>query len=259
MLSLLRPYFLWLLTTILTLFLILANDSPPAEALRSRQGALIVVGSKPFARVLDVLTMLDENRSLRLKLTQMSLKIADESECHYENQRLREMLVFKAKSQFDLIPAEVVGVCPDPIIRGFIVNAGSQDGVNANSAVISPSGIVGRVFRANPASAVVQLLLDPNMGIAGRLKKSREDGIVQAGSYGSLRFVGVPTTAQVEVGDSVMSSGMGGLFPEGLPIGVVTQVNPLLDGWLWEIELTPAVNFKRLEEVFIIREAVVND
>ncbi|MFH0764987.1 MAG: rod shape-determining protein MreC [Calditrichota bacterium] len=258
MLSLLRPYLLWLLATILALIIILANESPPASAIRSRSGAVTVTGSKPFARILDVVSMLDENRKLRLRLAKMSVQLADESECRFENQRLREMLVFKAKSRFELIPAEVVGICPDPVIRGLLVNAGAQDGVSVNSAVVGTSGVVGRVFRVNPTSAMIQLLLDPNMGMAGRLKKGREDGIVQAGPHGGLRFDGVPTTAKVDVGDSVLSSGIGGIFPEGLPIGVVNQVRPSLDGWLWEIDLAPAVDFERLEEVFIIREDSVD-
>jgi len=127
--------------------------------------------------------------------------------------------------------------------------------VKVNQAAITPEGLVGRVHRVNDKNCIVQLLSDPNIGIAGRLLSNNEDGIVHVMTSDDLRFDGVPATVKVELGDSVVTTGSGNVFPPNLFIGSVNRVRKASDGWLLDIRLQPAVNYRLLDELFVIRDA----
>jgi len=191
---------------------------------------------------------------LRRQLAEMSIRLSKTGGSADENQRLRRMLGFKEKSAYSLIAAEVVGMNPDLGIRGILLNAGSKDSVKVDQAVITSDGVVGRIYRVGKRSCAVQLLVDPNFGVAGRLKSSREDGIVHAAGSRRLKLDGVPVTASVIESDSVITSGLDTIFPSGLLIGEVRTAKHRAGAWLWEIEVKPAVDFGRLTELFIIRK-----
>ncbi len=206
----------------------------------------------PITSTGNALDIWRENENLRQLLVEMSLELATETESVAENDRLREMLEFKKRDPYDLIPAEVIGFSSDAGVRGLIINKGEFAGVSEDLAVIAIKGIVGRVFRTNPHSTIVQLMNDPNIGIAVRLKRNRENGIIHSNDRTMLALDNIPISSTVFEGDTVITSGLGGVFPEGLLVGVVTKASPADNGWLWDVQVQPMVNFSNIEEVFII-------
>ena len=248
----LKPYLPWLGTSLIALIFILSNDNHQVKALRGNFSDLIVVGTSPFSSVLKAPRLWNENKRLRKRLSEMSIRLADLNSSGAECQRLRRMLGFREKSEYRLIVAEVVGINPDMGVRGMLLNVGQDDGVEINHAVIIPDGVVGRIYRVGKGSSAVQLLLDPNIGIAGRLVGNREDGIVHAAGGRKLKLDGIPVTVEVSMGDSVITSGLGGLFPPGLLIGYTGRVQHSASDWLWEVIIDPAVNFGSLDELFVI-------
>ncbi len=251
----LKPYVPWLITSLLALGLIFSNDTPQVEALRANLSDLVVIMTHPVSAVLKAPRLWDENVYLRERLAEMSLKFARLGSSGEECERLRSMLAFKEKTSYSLIAGDMVGMNPDIGIRGLLLNVGSDDGVKINQAVIVPDGLVGRIYRVGKRSSNVQLLTDKNIGIAGRLLRNQEDGIVHASVGSSLRLDGIPVTAAVSEGDSVVTSGLGGVFPPGLFIGLTDKVERAPNGWLWRIEVEPAVDFGRLAELFVIQNA----
>lgn len=249
----LRRYLPWLATSIVALTLIFSNQNPQIESLGAGIIDMVTLGTAPISWLLKAPQVWKENRRLRRMLVDLSQEVAGLGERSAENRRLREMLSFMEQSEYEMLAAEVVGMNPDPGVRGLLVNRGSGDGVTGNMAVIVPEGVVGRVYRTGVSSAAVQLLIDPNLGVAGRLRKGREDGIVHASGGRRLRLDGIPVTADVATGDSVVTSGLGGIFPPNLFIGVTTRVAPAPDGWLLEVEVAPGVDFSRIEELFIVK------
>ncbi|NQT35714.1 rod shape-determining protein MreC [bacterium] len=248
----LKPYLPWLGTSLIALLLILSNDNQQVKALRGNFSDLIVVGTSPFSSVLKAPRLWNENIRLHKRLSEMSIMLADLSSSGEECQRLRRMLDLREKSEYRLIVAEVVGINPDMGVRGMLLNVGRDDGVKINHTVIIPDGVVGRIYRVGKSSSAVQLLLDPNIGIAGRLVSNREDGIVHAAGGRKLKLDGIPITVKVSMGDSVITSGLGGLFPPGLLIGYTSRVQHSASDWLWEVIIDPAVNFGSLDELFVI-------
>jgi rod shape-determining protein MreC len=252
MYGVIRNYIPWLLTTSFSLILIFSNNIPQVDALRVKVSDLFVTVSYPISGIGKVARLWRENRDLRQRLATMNMKLAALEASGSECERLRWMLNYKSQVPYGLNVAMVVGMSPDPSVRGVLVNAGSDDGVAINQAAIAPDGIVGRVYRVGNSSSAIQFITDMNIGVAGRLLLSRESGIIHSTSNGKMTLDGIPVTATVEVGDTVVTAGLDGIFPSGLNIGIVEKVNYLNSGWLLEIEINPSANFNRLEELFII-------
>lgn len=248
-----RQYLLWFITTVVCFILIISSRSPQGVLLRDRLTDIIVVTTYPISSTLNILNIWRDNRELRLQLTRMSLQLASSSQNHVELERLRKMLEYKDHSAVSLQSAEVIGAGPSTGFKGIIVNIGAKDGVKFNQPVITAEGVVGRTYRIGESSTIVQLLTDPNLGVAGKLFSSGENGILHAAGRGRLQFHGLPLSVNITIGDTVITSGLGGTFPAGLILGIATEFYPSSNEWLWDIEVKAAVNFLSIEEVFIVQ------
>lgn len=248
----LKRYIPWLMTSVLAGVLILSNDNPQIKAIRSNYTNLLVVTTKPLGSVLQLPQLWRENRQLHLQLARMSLMLAQRVESGNEVERLREMLKLSSQAEYQVIAAEVIALGADPSVRGIIIDRGFDQGVRENLAVIDADGLVGKVYSVGKSSAQVQLLLDPNFGVAGRLLRGQEECIVRPGGGGKLMLKGIPSTSEIVVGDSVITSGLGGVFPPGLFIGLASEVKTSRDDWLLEVKVQPAVDFRKMNEVFVV-------
>jgi rod shape-determining protein MreC len=205
-----------------------------------------------------------ENKKLQQKLMELTLENSNLQEEHLENSRLRALLEFRSKLEYQVIPAEVVAAEPNlPPGRGTVlINKGKEEGVKRNMPVLNLYGLVGRIEEIFPHRSTVQLLLNPNFRVSALDQRSRVFGIIKPdpGPGLLLKLDNVPTGEDVEIGDEVVSSGLGGIFPAGIKIGIVSRVeeetlrqtNPY-SGIFKEIEIVPAVYFNSLEELFILR------
>jgi rod shape-determining protein MreC len=202
--------------------------------------------------LLKVDSTFEINRHLNRRLDFLSTTLSSMIENKYENERLRKMLGFDLMLPYELKPAEVIAYAPTERFKSILINAGMERGVFKNMPVISPSGIVGKTVSADRHSAVVQLLFDPACKVAARLQSSRAQGIVAflGGRY--LSLTNVPADQNVSVGDSVISSGLGGIFPTGLFIGRVKDFRVKEGEMFFEIDIEPGTNFSLLEEVFVV-------
>ncbi|MCF7809883.1 rod shape-determining protein MreC [bacterium] len=255
MLDPLKPYVPWLAAILLALGLIFSNDNTQVNAIRAGISDCIVVITHPFRTTLQAPRVWDENKYLRKRLAEMSLGLARLGKSGAECERLRRMLDFKQNAKYKLTAGDVIARNPESGLRSLVLNIGYMDSIKVNQAVITPEGLVGRVHRVNKESCVVQLLSDPNIGVAGRLTSNNEDGIVHSVGSSDLRFDGVPATVNVEQGDSLVTSGSGNVFPSNLFIGSVIEVKRASNGWLLDIRVQPAVNYRLLDELFVISDA----
>lgn len=167
---------------------------------------------------------------------------------------LREQLGYQqAHPQLDLLPAEVVGYDPTNLLRFLIINKGRQDGVQAEMTVVTPRGLVGRITTVGPNWARVLLITDVSSSVNAMVQRSRTTGVVQGLIGGRLVMRYIPQGESVQVGDLILTSGLGGNFPKGLLIGRVTEVRQKDIEMFQEAEVQSAVNFNRLEQVMIVR------
>ena len=178
--------------------------------------------------------------------------------------RLRELLELRQVLPHDTLVAQVVVREALPWFRSLMIDKGTRQGVTLNAAVISPTGVVGRVIRVGPQAAQVQLLLDQQSGVGARIERSRVTGVVSGqvsrqasssgeASPGDLLMKFVPMLADVVEGDVVVTSGLDRMFPPGLVVGRVRTV-VRGSGLFKDVRVTASADFDRLEEVLVVRE-----
>ena len=201
----------------------------------------------------------EENQRLKKELGQSLEQLNRCSETALANDRLRHLLGFEPDIQRPMIAAQVVGKDPSSWSKTVIVNKGVQDGVRQSDPVVIPEGIVGVVVEVSAHYAKVLLLIDPNSAVDALVQQTRARGIVKGGGAGYCVFDYVLRKHAISVGDTVVSSGLDGIFPKGLRIGRISEIVRLNAGIFQKVSLTPYVDFEILEEVFIISNPASED
>jgi len=184
------------------------------------------------------------------------------AEINQENARLREQLGFSQTLSYRHIPAKLIGRDPDNLFSALVINKGRHSGVEKDMAVIAWQGgsqaLVGKVIHARTFESLVMPLYDTSLLVSSRLSVSRYEGIVegQGDPEAALRMRFIPKRARDEInyGDLVVSSGMGGVYPPGINIGRVNGVSFREYETSMEVSLEPLIDFSRLEYVFVIEE-----
>lgn len=198
-----------------------------------------------------------ENERLREEFARYQEKILTVDELRSENQRLREMLDFQSKEDEELVPAEVVARDPSQWFNTITLNRGTRHGIEAEMPVITPHGLVGMVSNVSRTSCQVILLTDPRLPASAMVQRSRDPGTMgiiegYAEEVSLLEFINIPHDADVKEQDRIVTSGLGGIFPKGIAIGIVEDVELDESGLVQNATVQAHVNFNRLEEVFIV-------
>jgi rod shape-determining protein MreC len=193
-----------------------------------------------------------ENEQLKQQLGELQVQFQQERAKAQRTRELETLLALRREIAIETIPAGVIGAGPSPDFRTLTIDRGSNAGVATNMAVIAPTGVVGRVVTPTTHAAKVQLLIDRNAAAGAVVERSRAQGIVLGGDEELLRMNFVTSTADVKVGDKIVTSGIDGIYPKGFVIGHVETVNPG-NGIYKAIRVRPAVDFNRLEEVLVVK------
>ena len=196
--------------------------------------------------VYDVFYVYDQNRELKAQNDDLKLKVARTSELEAENANLR----------LDLLPANVIGRDSATWSSHIIINRGTDDGVQKNMTVITPDGLVGNIHEAYASYSEVELITDPRSAVGSIVQRadSRVAGIVKgsADSNSAINMTNIPQNANIVEGDTIITSGFGGIYPKGIPIGSVAAIKNDSGGLLQYATLYPCVDFQKLENVAVI-------
>ena len=209
----------------------------------------------------DLQNLRTENSRLQSQVDQLIYQLSLLREIQIENEHLRELLNLKEQSPevlgpgADLLFAEVIGRDPSNLLRYLTIDRGSQDGIKPGMPVITARGLVGQVDQVRPDSAKIKLLTDPSSSVTAMVQRSRATGSVQGQTGPSLVMDLLPQTEEgiVEVGDLILTSGLGGRFPRHLLIGQVTEVRRRNVDMFQQVQVQPAVDYDRLETVIVVR------
>jgi rod shape-determining protein MreC len=199
----------------------------------------------------------DENVALRAHVRQLEQQVARHAEVELENARLRRLLDFRETLQGEVLTARVIGRDATGLARTLVIDRGEADGVRKGAAALAPEGIVGQVFLASAHAARVLLISDHNSGVDALVQRTRARGIVQGTPEGDCGLKYVKRTEDVQVGDTVVTSGLDGVFPKGVPIGRVVSVDKRGQGLFQYAEVAPRVDFDQLEELLVARGPLV--
>lgn len=192
------------------------------------------------------------NNELRAEVQALQSRVALLSEAERENVRLRELMQFSSERQLSGITASVIGGDPSGWVKGVVVDRGSTSGIAPGMAVIHPQGVVGQVVSVTTNSAKVLLVSDHASGVDVLMENSRARGVVEGAGEQVCELKFVTKEVSVKVGERVVTSGMDGVYPKGLVVGQVAQIGSSSSGLFQPVEIRPAVDFSRLEEVLLV-------
>ena len=237
-----------------SLVLMLFDSALQMRVANSVVFGLTSVGHRVFAWPIELSSLRYENEVLRDQNLRLSLALLELREAELENTRLHALLHFRSHQETaeSYSVARVIARDPARVSNTVLIDVGRAEGIQARMSVVTADGLVGRVLVAHDHSAIVQLLVDRNCRVSAVVQReSRTSGIV---SFEDDRFYlkNVPLRADIEVGDLVVSSGLGDLFPKGLYVGRVVEIGDEVQGLFREVILAPSVNFHNLEEVFVL-------
>ena len=171
------------------------------------------------------------------------------------NEKLKRMLEFKKKQTFKLIPAEVIAYSPFNYFDTIFIGKGRDEGIEKNMVVVNAQGLVGRITEVYPHQAKILTILDRRSKVGIRDENTRDIAILQGkGEEEKCELIYLPNKVSVKMGDKIITSGLGGLFPKGILVGEISLIKKNPYRLFQYIEVTPYVDFRRLEELFIIKE-----
>jgi rod shape-determining protein MreC len=194
-----------------------------------------------------------ENEELKRRVAALEVQLQQEHALAARSGELQKLMDLRSQAVFPTLAAEVIAGNPDPVMRTVTIDKGSSDGVIADMAVVAPGGIVGRVIApVGTRAARVQLLIDRNAAAGGTTERTRAGGLVMgADADPPLRMDMVSNLNDVKVGDTVVASGVDGIYPKGYLIGRVEAASRGT-GLYQTITVRPAVDFSGLESVLVV-------
>ncbi len=200
---------------------------------------------------IDLRRVSADNDSLKRRLADAEVELQRQRALADRSRGLERLLGLRDQSAVQSLAAEIIGAGATPDFRTVTIDKGTRDGVKADSAVIAPAGVVGRVVVPTRRAAKVQLLVDRNAAAGAIIERSRAQGVVVGGGEDRLQMEYVSETADIVVGDAVMTSGIDGIYPKGFLLGQVETVEKNGPSYK-RILVRPAVDFRDLEEVLVV-------
>lgn len=194
-----------------------------------------------------------ENERLVRELDRIKLENSITNELLLENERLRDFLAFRKLQSPSSITVQVIAKDSSPSSQTLTINKGENDGIEKDMAVITATGVVGRVDAVLPGTAKVIVLTDPGSTLAVRVQRNREEGLLE-GKLNRCALKYVSYYADIQEGDLLVTSGLDGIFPKGLPVATVIKVSKHEASAFQTVIAKPAVSLSRLEEALVLRK-----
>jgi rod shape-determining protein MreC len=204
-----------------------------------------------FDHYIMIVNTSKENVSLKNKVSKLENEIFKLKEVEKENLRLKRLMEFGSVVESKKVLAQVVS-WDSSEFKVIRINKGSEDGLKLLSPVITMNGLVGYVYRLSKNYSDVLTILDQNNRVDVVVARTRSHGIVEGHTDFICRMKYVARTDEVKIGDEVLTAGLGEIYPKGIRVGVIKDIDKKNFGIVQEIEIEPAVDFYRLEEVVVL-------
>jgi rod shape-determining protein MreC len=225
-----------------------------------QDGVAVVV--RPFdnltSNVRELLRIRSENVELRERVEVLEERYRARSDLERENRELRDLLAIRDRAELETVTARVVALAPSSFEWTITIDVGSDDGVERDMPVVNGDGLVGRVIQVTPSASRVLLAIDPSFSAAARTGRTGEIGSMTGRGGDPLTMQPLDPSADVEVGDEIVTSSYaGGVFPGGIPIGVVSDAGDPTARLRRTVTVLPYVDFTRLHHVLVVLSAPV--
>ena len=192
-----------------------------------------------------------ENKQLQAQIDKYLTELGEYREGYSTYRHLQEVLALKDKLTFKPITARVVGKEPAYWYQTIVVDRGKKDDILEGMIALAPGGVVGQVMHAADNYCKILLANAPSSAIDAMVQKNRTRGILKGAGEKGFVFQYVLKTADVDVGDYIVTAGIGGVFPAGIPLGKISKIEKKQRGMFQEIEVEPHIDFQKLEYVLL--------
>lgn len=200
---------------------------------------------------LDQRRAVKENRDLHRRLASLTAENLKLRQSESDLRRLRGLLGYSEQLSLRTSMAQAIMLDTSGRFKSIIIDKGSADGVEVNDAIVNANGLIGRVVLTTKDLAKVQLLPDNNASIGGLVERTRRQGVLRGDGYSGATLNDIPALADVQQGDRILTAGIDGIYPKGIPVGVVTKSEQGASLFR-TIAVRPAVDFSSIEEVIVI-------
>ena len=232
----------------------------PVQKLFATGAAAIGTFKSEYLNILqDVIKVREENKRLLTQLQETEATLNRAREAMATNASLRRLLEFRNNLARPMVGAMVIGKDPSTWFQSVIIDQGSNRGIVKGNAVVNSDGVVGQIFTASPNYSKVLLAIAPSSAIDVMLQKSRVRGMLKGNGTLTYRLEYILKTVEVAEGEHVVTAGYGGVFPTGVPVGVVSRIVRKPRGMFHEIEVTPSVDYQKLEHLTVIEQQDVSE
>jgi len=248
-----QQYLVLLAAVLISIAVMLLGQRAKLAVARTITLPLLQVGRSAYTWAQSLARLEKQNQTLKAENAALSLQAQLYLEDHFQNQRLRRALGFKQRNTYRLLPAEVIAKDVDRMVNSVLVNVGTQDGVREMMPVLTSDGLAGRIFQVFDTTSIVQLLLDRNCRVSALVQNEDRDwGIVVWEEGKGCQLKNLSIRAEVSEGDTIVSAGMGGVFPKGIRIGTIEDIGECRQNLFRTVKVRPSVSFSHLEEVFVV-------
>lgn len=260
----LRPLIVLCVVSILVLtFYLREGESGPIHTLRAGVTTITTPArlagnlvSAPFNAVGNIFGNLTASRAtldeLEAENAELTARVAELAEYQATSERLEKLLNLQSTYNLQSTAARIIGQSADAWSDTVTIDKGSLDGISVNMPVTNSTGVIGQVIEVAPNASTVRLLTDEGSGVSAMIQDTRAQGMVQGQPDGTLRMDYVSVDADVKEGDIIITSGIGGVYPKGLPIGTVASVTKNSNDVYYTIIVSSASRTESNEEVLVI-------
>jgi rod shape-determining protein MreC len=240
------------LTVLLSLLMLSSSSTQQIAIARTLTVTIFFPVQLVLSQATRITNIFSENQKLRQRVTELDTQLVLLQEAARENARLRAMIDFKQSSSYDLVPARAVARDLGQRYRSVIIDAGVNKGIALAMPVVTDRGLVGKIVGVYGHMSLVQLLRDGANRTSVMTTTGRQVGILETDN-GSSFFVRYRSDAEVQPGDTLITSGFGGVYPRGLSVGTIEKINPDNQSLFKRAGVHMAVDFEKLEELFVLR------
>jgi rod shape-determining protein MreC len=249
----LKEYIIFSVLILISIVLIFQNDNYQIRFIRAIAVNVIGTIQSGFSIIPNVFELEKENKTLRETNINLSKELSLLKEAKLENLRLNSMLEFKSRTNYRIVTGKIIGKTLIQTRNNITINIGENDSVKVGMPVITDKGLVGKIVAVSGNFSIAQILLNKDLKISAKDQRSRVDGIISwDGEQNKIQMKNVSKSADVLVGDVIITSEYSNSFPSGLPIGYVTSVGTI-DNLFKKVDIECFVNFETLEEVFVLK------
>lgn len=254
---------LCVISLLLLTFYLREGDTGPIHALRGGvmtvTSPVRILGSAvaaPFGALGNIAqnaTASSETLSeLKKRNEELTAQVAELSEAQETAERLEKLVGLKSTYSLESTAARIIGSTGDAWTDSVIIDKGSASGFEVGMPVCSSGGVIGQIIEVSANTSTVRLITDDQSGVSAMIQGSRAQGVLQGQADGTLRLEYVVSDAEVATGDIVITSGIGGMFPKGLPLGTVASIDRAPNAVYYTIVVRAASSAESNEEVLVI-------